>query len=112
MRLPYIVGVIATAGSLALSPDLSLVRGSSEGDDGVGGSVRTLLEGPARSQCPNTHLLQEIYLRVSRALMGKGRPKSLAFAEMRKCRLLGRDPVRPGWVLDKDCFKRSLFCLE
>ena len=31
----------------------------------------------------------------------KGRPKSLAFAEMRKCRLLGRDSVSPGWCRTK-----------
>jgi hypothetical protein len=49
MRLRNIVGVIATFGSAAFAPDLSRARGSSNGDDGVGGSVGTLLEGRARS---------------------------------------------------------------
>jgi hypothetical protein len=57
---------------------------------------------------PTHILLQEIVLRVFRHFLRKGRSESLALAEIRKCRLLGRDSVSPGCVLDKDCFERLI----
>ena len=71
MKMRDCVGLILAAGLLAFSPDLSRARGSRNGDDGVGGSVGTLPEGPAQSQGPNTHLLEEIELRVFRYLWEK-----------------------------------------
>jgi hypothetical protein len=96
MRLRNIVGVIATSRSSAFSPDLSLARRSSDGDDGVGGSVATLLEGSAIAVSQYSSIAGNRASRVS-VFLRKDRSESLALAEMSKCRLLERDPVQ-SWL--------------
>ena len=70
--------------------------------DSTGGEIPAEIsvanQGSFSARWTGRHLLEEIELRVFSVFVGKVRSKAPALAEMRECRLLGQDPVRPGHV--------------